>query len=95
MTPASYRSPKTAVRRSGIAGRGLFADAAIAEGEIVCVKGGHLLTKAAFSKYRGVSVFTYEGATHGFFDSTRRFYPPEAAARAKDRILDFLKERLQ
>src|SRR5687768_8307552 len=55
MTPTSYRSPKTAVRRSGIAGRGLFADAAIAEGEIVCVKGGHLLTKAEFSKHRGVA----------------------------------------
>jgi hypothetical protein len=35
MTPASYRSPKTAVRPSRIAGRGLFADAPIAEGEIV------------------------------------------------------------
>jgi carboxymethylenebutenolidase len=42
-----------------------------------------------------VSVFTYEGATHGFYDPTRRFYHPEAAALAKGRMLDFLKERLQ
>jgi hypothetical protein len=55
MTLASYMSPKTAVRPSRIVGRGLFADAAIAKGEIVCVKGGHLLTRAEFSKYRGVA----------------------------------------
>jgi len=55
MTLASYRSPKTVVRRSGIAGRGLFAAAPIAEGEIVCVKGGHLLTKAEFANYKAVA----------------------------------------
>src|SRR5262245_50283235 len=55
MTLASYRSPKTAVRPSPIVGRGLFADAPIAEGEIVCVKGGHLLTKAEFANYKGVA----------------------------------------
>ena len=55
MRLASYRSPKTAVRRSRIVGRGLFADAAIAKGEIVCVKGGHLLTKAQFALYKSVA----------------------------------------
>src|SRR5262245_5322762 len=55
MKLASYRSPKTAVRASRIVGRGLFADAAIARGEIVCVKGGHLLTKAEFAGYKGVA----------------------------------------
>ena len=55
MTLASYRSPKTVVRRSGIAGRGLFAAAPIAEGEIVCVKGGHLLSKAEFANYKVVA----------------------------------------
>ena len=55
MTLASYRSPKTSVRPSRIVGRGLFADAALAEGEIVCVKGGHLLTKAEFANYKGVA----------------------------------------
>src|SRR5262249_21122217 len=40
---------------SRIVGRGLFAAAPIAEGEIVCVKGGHLLTKAEFASYKGVA----------------------------------------
>ena len=55
MRRTSYRSPKTSVRPSRIAGRGLFADAPIAEGEIVCVKGGHLLTKAEFANHKGVA----------------------------------------
>jgi SET domain-containing protein len=40
----SYRSPKTKVRESPIHGKGLFAEQAIAAGEIVAVKGGHILT---------------------------------------------------
>lgn len=55
MTLVSYRSPKTAVRPSRIVGRGLFAAAAIARGEIVCVKGGHLLTRAEFAHYKRVA----------------------------------------
>jgi SET domain-containing protein len=54
MTPASYRSPKTAVRTSTIRGRGLFAIEAIAKGEIVCVKGGHLHNRAELVKNAGV-----------------------------------------
>ena len=42
-----------------------------------------------------VSFFTYEGATHGFYDYTRRQYHAEAAARAKSRMLEFLKEQLK
>lgn len=45
MTDLSYRSPKTEVRDSPIHGQGLFARQAIAAGEIVAVKGGHILTK--------------------------------------------------
>ena len=44
MDPLSYRSPKTEVRESKIHGRGLFAKAGIAQGEIVAVKGGHIVT---------------------------------------------------
>jgi uncharacterized protein len=54
-TLASYQSPKTAVRTSRIGGRGLFAHVPIAEGEIVCVKGGHLLTKAEFANVKGLA----------------------------------------
>jgi SET domain-containing protein len=47
-TVASYLSPKTVKgRTSSIAGRGLFAAAAIAAGEIVAVKGGHIVDTAA------------------------------------------------
>jgi uncharacterized protein len=45
MMPLSYRSPKTELRDSKIHGRGLFATADIAEGEIVAVKGGHIVDK--------------------------------------------------
>jgi SET domain-containing protein len=44
MIPLSYRSPKTEVRESPIHGRGLFATAPIAKGEVVLVKGGHIVT---------------------------------------------------
>jgi len=40
----SYLSPKTEPRPSKIHGLGLFAKTAIAAGEIVAVKGGHILT---------------------------------------------------
>jgi hypothetical protein len=40
----TYRSPKTEVRPSPIHGQGLFARVAIARGEIVAAKGGHVLT---------------------------------------------------
>jgi uncharacterized protein len=45
MTPLSYRSPKTELHESKIHGRGLFAKAGIAEGEIVAVKGGHIVDR--------------------------------------------------
>jgi len=39
--------------------------------------------------------YTYEGATHAFYDYTRRTYHAEAAAKAKTRMLDFLKSNLK
>jgi uncharacterized protein len=42
---ASYRSPKTEVRASGTHGRGLFARKTIRKGEIVSVRGGHILRR--------------------------------------------------
>lgn len=53
MLIASYRSPKTVVRPSPIGGRGLFAAAPIRCGEVVCVKGGHLLDRQAMIEYGG------------------------------------------
>jgi SET domain-containing protein len=45
ITRLSYLSPKTQVRVSPIHGRGLFATANIAKGEVVVVKGGHIITR--------------------------------------------------
>jgi hypothetical protein len=43
MLPLSYRSHRTEVRDSPIHGRGLFATANIRKGEVVAVKGGHVI----------------------------------------------------
>lgn len=54
MPVASYRSPKTVVGPSRIAGRGLFAAAPVPRGEVVCVKGGHLVDRATLDRHRAV-----------------------------------------
>lgn len=45
MLPLSYRSPKSEVRQSAIHGRGLFAKEPISKGEVVMVKGGHIVNR--------------------------------------------------
>ena len=50
MKVASYRSPKTSAKHSGIAGRGLYAIAPLVRGEIVSVKGGHLIDRATVER---------------------------------------------
>ena len=52
MTRLSYLSPKTAVRTSAIQGRGLFAAEPIVKGEIVAVKGGHIVGRAEIPELR-------------------------------------------
>jgi uncharacterized protein len=49
VTDLTYRSPSTEVRPSPIQGKGLFATRAIKPGEIVAVKGGHVLTKPVWT----------------------------------------------
>jgi uncharacterized protein len=54
----TYFSPKTEKRLSGIEGRGLFAKEPTAQGEIVVVKGGYVMTtdqRNKVSKYMGPS----------------------------------------
>ncbi len=46
MLTLTYFSPKVEKRMSAIHGRGLYAKAALAKGEIAVVKGGYVLTKA-------------------------------------------------
>jgi SET domain-containing protein len=50
MRPLTYRSPKTEVKESAIHGRGLFARAPIAAGEIVAIKGGYVLERQEWSR---------------------------------------------
>jgi hypothetical protein len=45
MPNLSYLSPKVAPRKSPIHGTGLFAVEAVAEGEVVCVKGGYIFNR--------------------------------------------------
>lgn len=54
MKAASYLSPKTSVKPSGIAGRGLFANVPLLRGEIVSVKGGHLIDRATLERNKAV-----------------------------------------
>jgi hypothetical protein len=49
---SSWFNPKTERRSSPIQGRGLFARAPIARGEIVAVKGGAIMDAAAFARIR-------------------------------------------
>jgi uncharacterized protein len=49
---SSWFNPKTEKRTSSIAGRGLFARAAISAGEIVAVKGGAIMDSAALALVR-------------------------------------------
>jgi hypothetical protein len=51
--PLSYLSEKTAVEPSSIHGHGLFAIAPIRTGEVVCVKGGHIFTRADLADISG------------------------------------------
>ena len=48
-----YISPKAEVRESPIHGRGLFAAAAFAEGELVCVKGGYVFDRETLRSMPG------------------------------------------
>lgn len=52
--PLSWISPRAEVRSSPIHGRGLFSRAAIAAGEVVCVKGGYVLSGARWRELEPV-----------------------------------------
>jgi SET domain-containing protein len=43
--PKSYRSQRCEVRRSPIHGLGLFAAESIASGEVIAIRGGHIVSK--------------------------------------------------
>ena len=65
--PESYLSPKTAIRPSPIHGRGLFARRAIAKGEIVAIKGGHILDRRGLARVKSRIAVSYIQIADGFF----------------------------
>jgi uncharacterized protein len=79
----SYRSPKTIVKRSPTAGRGLFARAPIAKGEIVSIKGGRLLTRPQLERRR-----KQVGAAE--LPITESLYLAPVTARERRRVMMYL-----
>jgi len=63
----SYLSPKTCIRRSPIHGRGLFASRPLRKGEIVAIKGGHILDRRTLSKVRRRIASSYIQIADGFY----------------------------
>ncbi len=57
--PRSYRSPKTRVRPSPIHGHGLFAVRPLRRGEVVAVKGGHILGRRALERSPARAAVSY------------------------------------
>jgi SET domain-containing protein len=64
---ASYLSPKTVIKRSPIEGKGLFARRPIRRGEIVAIKGGHILDRRALGRVKSRIAHSYIQIADGFF----------------------------
>jgi len=77
----SWFSPKTEKRASGIAGRGLFASATIAVGEIVAVKGGAVIDRTTLANVADL----VSPAEIQIEDDL--FIAPRSAAEVEDNIL--------
>ena len=69
--PLSYLSPKTKIAKSPIEGRGLFARRGIAKGEIVAIKGGHVLDLATLRRTRGQTAVSYIQIDDRFYIGAR------------------------
>ena len=63
----SYLSSKTRFGRSPIHGHGLFATRPIRKGEIVAIKGGHILDQRMLSKVRRRIAASYVQIGDGFY----------------------------
>jgi uncharacterized protein len=68
MMTSSYITPKARKgRKSGIHGRGLFAIKPIRKGEIVAIKGGHIVSRDQLKKYRKIIGDSYIQIDDDFF----------------------------
>jgi hypothetical protein len=59
LVAGSYLSPRTAVKPSPIHGRGLFATRPIRRGEVVAIKGGTVMDRAALRRVKGRVAWSY------------------------------------
>ena len=65
---SSYINPKAKKgKKSGIHGRGLFAVKQIRKGEIVAIKGGHIVTREQLKKHRRIIGDSYIQLEDDFF----------------------------
>jgi len=69
--PDSYRSPKTRVKPSPIHGRGLFAIRPVRRGEIVAIKGGHILDRRALARSPALAAVSYIQIDDDFYIGAR------------------------
>src|SRR5262249_58624441 len=70
--PDSSRLLKTAIWRSPIHGRGLFARRPIAKGEIVAIKGGHIMARETLRRVRRRIAESYMQVEDDFYVGARR-----------------------
>jgi SET domain-containing protein len=63
----SYISPKARIRKSPIQGKGLFAIRPIKKGEIVAIKGGHIMDEETLRKSSALSEVSFVQLAPGFY----------------------------
>lgn len=84
--PDTYLSPRTKVARSPIEGRGLFATKRIAKGEIVAIKGGHVMDRAALRRAPARAAreeLTYDWAMEANVPARTSYLAEKIAARGR------------
>lgn len=83
MSISSYRSPKTQVKASHIEGRGLFVIQPIRKGEIVTMKGGHIIDGKTLQDYEDV-------INDGELQIADDFYLAPLSREEADKVMMFL-----
>jgi SET domain-containing protein len=63
----SYISPKAGIRKSPIHGKGLFAIRPIKRGEIIAIKGGHIMDEGTLRKSGALSEVSFIQLAPGFY----------------------------
>ncbi len=67
----SYISPKARIKKSPIHGKGLFAVRQIKKGEIVAIKGGHIMNERELKESEALYEMTFFQIEEGFYIGAR------------------------